>query len=226
MTRPPLRRTWTALLVRRSIRQTLRRSLAGVWVFGPLPGGAAVLAPNHASWWDGYVMAQLCWAARHPAQIMMTDEQLGRFPFLRVVGAVDRRDLRALWRGLRAGGWAVVFPAGDIRHPAQPGPLQPGAAWLARREGAALVPVAVRVVLRGAQWPEAFVRLGAPCDPGGLESALEATLRALEADLHAAPASVPPAGYLCVLRGRASRHDRVDLPSRWLARLAGMRSAG
>ena len=56
---------------------------------------------------------------------------------------------------------------------AQVGPLQPGATWLAGKERAALVPVAVRVVLRGAQWPGAFVRVGDPCAGPELEAALE-----------------------------------------------------
>lgn len=219
-------RRWIAPLVRWSIRRDLRTHLAGIWVRGALPHGAAVLAPNHVSWWDGYVLAELCWVSRHPAQVMMTDAQLARFPFLRLVGAVGQRDVRAVRRGLRSGGWAVVFPSGEIRPPAQVGPLQPGAAWLAGKERAALVPVAVRVVLRGAQWPEAFVRVGVPCAGPELEPALEHVLAALEADLRATPAGTPPAGYRLLMPGRASRHDRVDLPSRVLARLAGMRVRG
>ena len=216
-------RRWIAPLVRWSIRRDLRTHLAGIWVRGTPPRGAAVLAPNHASWWDGYVLVELGWSARHPAQVMMTDAQLARFPFLRLVGAVGQRDVRLVRRGLRSGGWAVVFPSGEIRHPAQVGPLQPGAAWLAGKERAALVPVAVRVVLRGAQWPEAFVRVGDPCAGPELEAALEHVLAALEADLRAAPAGLPPAGYRLLMPGRESRHDRVDLASRVLARLAGMR---
>ena len=215
-------RRWIAPLVRWSIRRDLRTHLAGIWVRGTPPRGAAVLAPNHASWWDGYVLVELGWSARHPAQVMMTDTQLARFPFLRLVGAVGQRDVRPVRRGLRSGGWAVVFPSGEIRHPAQVGPLQPGAAWLAGKERAALVPVAVRVVLRGAQWPEAFVRVGDPCAGPELEAALEHVLAALEADLRAAPAGLPPAGYRLLMPGRESRHDRVDLASRVLARLAGM----
>ncbi len=217
---------WITPLVRHSIRQNLRGSLAGVWLYGPLPRGAAVLAPNHASWWDGYLLAELGWACPHPFQIMMTDAELARFPFLRLIGARGQRETRSLRRGLRAGAWAVVFPAGEIRHPAALLPLQPGAAWLAGREGVPLIPVAVRVVLRGSQWPEAFLRLGEPCAPDKLGSALTAVLVQLERDLETVPTDQPPPGYLCLLRGRAGRHDRVDWPSRMLAWLAGMRSRG
>ncbi|WP_291423368.1 1-acyl-sn-glycerol-3-phosphate acyltransferase [Deinococcus sp.] len=217
---------WITLLVRRSIRQNLRRSLAGVWLYGRVPRGAALLAPNHASWWDGYLLAELGWACLHPFQIMMTDAQLARFPFLRLIGARGQREVRSLRRGLRAGEWAVVFPAGEIRHPAALLPLHPGAAWLAGREHVALFPVAVRVVLRGSQWPEAFLRLGEPCAPNELESALAAVLAQLEEDLKTVPADQPPPGYLCLLRGRASRHNRVDWPSRMLAWLGGTRSRG
>ncbi len=217
---------WIIPLVRWSVRQNLRSHLAGLWVYGQVPSGAAVLAPNHASWWDGYLLAELGWAAEHPWHIMMTDRQLTRFPFLRLMGVVGQRELRALSRGLRAGKWVVVFAAGEIRPAADVLPLHPGAAWLARRENVPLIPVAVRVVLRGAQWPEAFICLGKPCRPEQLEAALEQVVARLEADLRATPADLPLPGYLRLMPGRGSRHDRVDWPSRLLAWLAGMRSEG
>ena len=206
-------------MLQHSIRRSLRQHLAGLWVRGPVPEGPAVLASSHASWWDGYLLAELAWSAGQPCQVMITDEQLSRFPFLRRAGAVGQRNMRTLWRGLQAGGWAVIFPAGEIRHPSQVVPLQPGAAWLAERAGVPLVPVAARVVMRGGQWPEAFLRLGPPCPPPELEGALTRLAAALEYDLQQAPAEQPPAGYLCLMRGRAGRHERPDWPSRLLARL-------
>lgn len=68
----------------------MRGSLGGVWVRGPLPGGGAVLAPNHHSWWDGYVLREVALACSQPFSVLMTGRQLARFPFLRRVGRCVR----------------------------------------------------------------------------------------------------------------------------------------
>ncbi|WP_244940284.1 lysophospholipid acyltransferase family protein [Deinococcus ficus] len=200
-----------------SIRRSVRRDLGGVWAAGPLPAGGAVLAPNHASWWDGYLLRELAAHAGRPVQVLMDAGQYARFPFLRLVGAVPPSGLRTLVGAARAGAWVVVFPEGRIG----PGPLQPlhpGAAWVARTAGVPLVPVAVRVVVRGARWPEAYLRAGAPCEPDGLEGALGAVLGELDAALHAADPERPLPGYTPITAGRREPPD-VPLASRLLARL-------
>lgn len=217
---------WIIPLLRHSIRSSLRRELAGVWVRGEFPTGGAVLAPNHHSWWDGYLLAELAWALRQPCQILMTARQLSRFPFLQLVGARYPKHLRPVVRAAQAGAWVVIFPEGEIRPQGRVGHLHAGAAWAARQSGTALYPVAVRVAMRGSQQPEAFVRFGAACPPEALETALNDVLAALDADLAASDPDFPPAGYLRLVQGRGSRHDKVGLPSRMLARLAGMRSEG
>ncbi|WP_233554814.1 lysophospholipid acyltransferase family protein [Deinococcus cavernae] len=214
-----LSRAWVAPLLRRAIRTDVHGQLAGVWVRGPLPTGAAVLAPNHHSWWDGYLLAVLAWSLGQPFTLMMTPRQLRRFPFLRRIGAVDTGQTRELLRAVRAGGWAVIFPEAALQSAGPVRALHPGAAWLARASGAPLVPVALRVVLRGAQWPEAFVRFGPPCAPDHLHAVLTELLAALDADLLASDPDQPPAGYLKWLSGRASRHDRPSLASQALTLL-------
>ena len=208
-------------LLRHSLRSSVRRELAGVWLRGPLPAGGAILAPNHHSWWDGYLLVEVAAGVRHPYRVLMTGRQLGRFPFLRLIGAADEHDLRALVRAARGGAWVVVFPEGEISPQGQVKRVQPGAAWLARQAGVPLVPVAVRVVMRGAQWPEAFVRFGPPCAAAELPAALNAVLSALDADLQDTPPDLPPAGYLRWVRGQASLSDQVSLPSRMLVKLGG-----
>ncbi|MFC5848384.1 lysophospholipid acyltransferase family protein [Deinococcus petrolearius] len=214
-----LRWDWAEAAVRRSVRAGVRRELAGVYLRGPWPAGGAVLAPNHHSWWDGYVLRELAWAAGQPCRIMMTERQLARFPFLRRVGAIGTGELRSAVRAARAGAWVVVFPEGDIRPAGPPGHLQPGAAWLARQAGVPLVPVALRLALRGAERPEAFVRFGGPAGAAELSAALARHLAALDADLRAADPDGPPAGYLRAVRGRASTHDAPGLAARMLTRL-------
>ncbi|WP_353885861.1 1-acyl-sn-glycerol-3-phosphate acyltransferase [uncultured Deinococcus sp.] len=212
---------WAEAAVRRSIRASVRRELAGVYLHGPLPPGGAVVAPTHGSWWDGYLLRELAWTVGHPARVMMLPGQLVRFPFLRRVGAIGAGDLRAAVRAARAGEWMVIFPEGRVS--AQLAALRPGAAWVAGVAGVPLVPVALRVVMRGAQHPEAFLRFGPPTTGEALRPALEALLAALDADLRAADPEAPPDGYLRVVRGQGSTHDRVGVAARLLTLLTERR---
>ncbi|WP_245872743.1 lysophospholipid acyltransferase family protein [Deinococcus planocerae] len=212
----------TALL-KTSVRRSVHTDLRGVWVRGPLPGGGAVLAPNHHSWWDGYVLREVTWVLGQGYRVLMTEGQLARFPFLRRLGALGTRDLREAVRAARAGAWVVVFPEGALQ-PA--GPLrgvQPGAAWIARTAGVPLVPVALRVTLRGAQHPEAYARFGRAVEGPGLEDALTRELAALDAELRESDPEAPLAGYLRLAGGRVSAQERLDLPGRALAWLTGER---
>ncbi|GGI91722.1 1-acyl-sn-glycerol-3-phosphate acyltransferase [Deinococcus wulumuqiensis] len=218
-----VRQDWAGDMVRGSIRRSLRTDLAGVFVTGPLPPGGAVLAPNHQSWWDGYLLAELAWQLGQDCRVMMTERQLARFPFLRRAGAMGTGEVRAAVRHARSGGWVVVFPEGALQPPGPPGPLHPGAAWMARQAGVPLVPVGLRVLVRGAQKPEGFVRFGVAASPAELPGALGQTVARLDADLQAADPDAPPAGYLRWVRGAASVHDRPGLPARLLTRLTGDR---
>ena len=212
---------WAGELVRGSIRRSVRTDLAGVFVTGPLPAGGAVLAPNHQSWWDGYLLAELALQLGQGCRVMMTERQLARFPFLRRVGAIGTGEVRAAVRFARSGGWVVVFPEGALQPPGPPAALHPGAAWAARQAGVPLVPVGLRVLVRGAQKPEGFARFGPPTPPTELPDGLRRVVAGLDADLHAADPDFPPAGYLRWVRGAASVHDRPGLPARLLTRLTG-----
>ncbi|MFC3832192.1 MULTISPECIES: lysophospholipid acyltransferase family protein [Deinococcus] len=219
----PERHPWATALLRRSIRRSVDTGLGGVWVRGPLPVGGAVLAPNHHSWWDGYVLRELSGWAAHDFRVLMTGRQLSRFPFLRRVGALDTREVRAAVRAAHAGAWVVVFPEGAVQ-PA--GPLQvvqPGAAWIARNAGVPLVPVALRVVMRGGQWPEAWVRVAEAVTADGLHRSISRELAALDADLSSSDPEQPLAGYLQAVPGRASSSDHVDWPARLLTLVTGDR---
>ena len=212
-----------AALVRASIRGSIRGHLGGVWVRGALPEGGAVLAPNHGSWWDGYLLRELAWAVGTDFRVTMTERQLARFPFLRRLGALGAGEVRAATRAAREGAWVVVFPEGALQPPGPLGALRPGAGWVARAAGVPLVPVAVRVVLRGRQFPEAYLRFGPVVEEAGLRGALTRELAALDSDLAASDPERPLGGYLRVTRGRESDQERLDLPSRLLVRLSGER---
>ena len=212
----------TTTIVRRSIGRSLRTGLASINVAGAPPTGGAVIAANHQSWWDGYVLGSLSVRTGHEPVIVMTSRQLSRFPFLRTVGAVSAAELREASRRTRAGAHSVIFPEGTLGHGASIGPLHGGAAWLAHTSGTPLIPTAVRVTLRGEPLPEAFVRYGAPVSPGDdLAAAIQATLDALEADLSACDPEAQVPGYRTVLRGQAPRRDAVTASVRLLAAMSG-----
>ncbi|ACO47787.1 Hypothetical protein Deide_2p01205 (plasmid) [Deinococcus deserti VCD115] len=211
-------------MLRATIRRQVRQGLAGLWVRGEAPQGGAVLAPNHHSWWDGYLLAELAWQADQSLRVMMTTRQLARFPFLQLIGARPPEQLRPLARDAHAGCWVVVFPEGAIQAAGPLVDLQPGAAWLATAAGVPLVPVALRVAVRAGPSPEAFVRFGRPCPAPELPVRLAEVLAALDTDLAAADPALPPAGYLRRVMGRTSRPDEVTPAVRWLARLSGFQA--
>ena len=117
----------------------------------PLPAPPYVLASNHFSHLDPPVIGAL---VRRPVQYLALDELIGVNRFLDVSlrmfgaiplprGRVSVRAIRAALARLEAGGIVGVFPEG--RRVARFGDTIPkrGAAWLARRAGVPMVPVAV-----------------------------------------------------------------------------------
>ena len=199
------------------IRRAVRSRLHGVWLRGQIPAGGAVLGVNHHSWWDGYVIGEVCWSVGTRPYVLMDDANLDRLPFFRNLGVLGAHELRKATRLARAGDLVWVFPEGALCPPSGLCDLKPGAAWLARAAGVPLVPVALRVVLRGQEFPEAFVRFGRPTT--NLARDLNAELAALDEDVRAHDPEKPLPGYLRFTSGRASDGERLDLPSRALASL-------
>lgn len=203
-------------LIRRSVRSGLR----GVWLRGAWPDGGAVLAANHHSWWDGYVVGELSWNAGQTPNVLMQAAQLARFPFFRALGALGAHELRPALGRLRAGEWLWIFPEGRLCPAGPLGEVHPGAQWLARQGRVPLVPVALRVTLRGHQHPEAYLRVGRPTHD--LARDLGALLAQLDHDLRESDPERPLAGYLRLVRGAGSASERLSGPSaalgRWLER--------
>ncbi|GGM17926.1 lysophospholipid acyltransferase family protein [Deinococcus aerophilus] len=217
----PERARWATPLLKHSIRRSVHTGLGGVWIRGPVPPGGAVLAPNHHSWWDGYALREVAWWAGADFRVLMTARQLTRFPFLRRMGALDAGRVREAVRSARDGAWVTVFPEGAVQPAGTVGTLHPGAAWTARTASVPLIPVALRVVMRGGQWPEAYLRFGTPTTD--LKTALVHELSLLDDDLRASDPEQPLAGYLCVARGRATGTDAVNWPARLLTWITGDR---
>ncbi len=194
------------------LTQLVRRGLRGVWVRGELPASAAIWAANHHSWWDGFVAAAVLRERHRPAALLMDGANLDAFRFMRSAGVISAQRPRQALQVLREGRVLVVFPEGEL---CTPGPLRVaarGAAWLGRQAPAAVVPVAVRVISRGHQYPEAFVDISAEVAPADLPAALAARLRALDAAISSGDPRLPVPGFRCAVKGRASWDERI---SRW-----------
>ena len=211
---------WVAPLLRATIQRDLRRSLSGCWVYGALPERGAVLAANHTTWWDGYLLVQLGWEYGHSARIMMNAPELSRFPFLQRIGCTPPQRRRELARAAQGGEWVMIFPEGALQPAGPLAAIQPGAAWLARTAGVPLIPVALRVVSRAGRTPGAYLRFGLPCAPQDLARALQIELDALDRDLAATSPHLPPAGYLALWHGQRAE-QRQTPASRLLTRLTG-----
>ena len=199
-------------LIRFGLDRLVRGGVRGVWVRGSLPRTPVVWAANHHSWWDGFAAASVLRAADRSPALLMDDENLAEYGFLRRAGVISARAPRAALAALRENRVLIVFPEGELRAPGPLGPLAPGADWLARRAPAALVAVALRTVMRGHQSAEVYVDL-TPVPPGlALADVLSARLNQLDADLAASDPREPLTGFLLTVAGRRSWDERI---TRW-----------
>lgn len=196
--------------------QLVRRGLRGVWVRGVLPASGCVWAANHQSWWDGFVAAAVLRKWRRSAALMMDGDNLGDYRFLTSIGVISTKRVRQGLQGLRDGRVLVLFPEGELTPAGPLGKLSPGAAWLARQAPAPLVPVAVRVVARGHQYPEALVDIAPPCLPERLSDELGSLVSRLDAELRRGEPREPVPGFERVIAGRPSWDERID---RWSSRV-------
>jgi 1-acyl-sn-glycerol-3-phosphate acyltransferase len=112
--------------------------------------GAAIIAPNHKSFWDSFFIAP---ATRRHLRFMGKQElftgwkgkwliRLGAFPVKR--GESDAVALETAREILRQGGLLALFPEGTrVRDPASLGSPRRGAARLAIEAGAPVIPAAI-----------------------------------------------------------------------------------
>lgn len=134
--------------------------------------GAAILAANHASYWDPPVIG--CATVRR-VHYMAKEElfaipilgwvitRLGAFPVKR--GTADRAALRCAAGLLRAGQVVGIFPEGTRIRTGRLGAPNPGLAVIAALSGAPVIPTAVGGTYRPAGqsgWPRFTVRFGSP----------------------------------------------------------------
>jgi 1-acyl-sn-glycerol-3-phosphate acyltransferase len=219
---------WERLLAaffRALFQHSVRRGLRGVWVRGTLPEGAFVLAGNHHSWWDSYLLPVLLWGARRPFKIVVGERRLLEFAFFRHLDTVSAAKPREGLRALAHGEVLIVFPEGELRPPGALGELNKGVVWFAQKAGVPLVPVASRVALRGHEFAEAYLVFGEPLNPdlSQLRARLEGMLAELDAQIRTAPAEEPLPGFELRLAGRKSTHERMAGWGAALGKLMGGR---
>lgn len=212
--------TLIALVLPWLIRRSLRRGLHGVYARGAwdaLPKGGVLLAANHHSWWDPYLGWLVGQMLERPLSGLMLAETVARFPFFRANGALATTEVREALRRLRRDELVIIFPEGEIRAAGKVRDIEPGLAFLAARARVPVYPVAIRVTVRGAQHPEAFLLLGDATPPERVEDALNALLETLEAELSAADPEAPPPGFTLWSGGARSTHERTA----WVGKLLG-----
>ena len=195
----------------------VRRQLRGVWTHGRPPAGPGVWAANHHGWWDPFVATALARTWRTRSCVLMEQANLTRFAFARAIGAFGTAELRTGLRFLAAGRVLVIYPEGELRPSGPIGRCGTGAAWYAHTAGVPLYAAAVRVVLRGQQAPEAYVRFaGVPAEgtraeiTARLSARLDAELAALDTALDGAEPRLPLPGYVEAIRGRRSPDERIQ----------------
>ncbi len=197
------------LLVEGFLLRSLKGSLRGVYLRGEVPEGPLVLAPNHHSFFDGHLVWLLGRLYRRPTTLLVAEENVRAFPVLKLAGALEAGRVREALRSSGGGsGWPL--PRGRDGLPRPLAPLKPGAGWLAGKAEVPLLPVALRVVLRGHEHPEAFLWVGRPLPPeGDLGGALGKLLQELDALLAKTHPREVPEGFREVLRGRRSLEEWI-----------------
>ncbi|MGK0619223.1 lysophospholipid acyltransferase family protein [Meiothermus cerbereus] len=220
-------RPWEQLLAmafRALFRRTVVRGLRGVWVRGVLPQKTCLLAGNHHSWWDSYLLPVLLWGARKPFRIVVGERRLREFAFFRHLDTVSAARPRDALGALAQGQVLVVFPEGELRPPGPLGGLNKGVVWFAEKAGVPIVPVASRVVLRGHEFAEAYLVFGEPIGPDLrlLQERLEQMLAELDSQIRTAPAEEPLPGFELRLAGRKSTHERMAGWGAALGKLMGV----
>ncbi|MCF7805405.1 MAG: lysophospholipid acyltransferase family protein [Candidatus Marinimicrobia bacterium] len=176
---------WADQLFRRYVFRSLRKHFAGISLVGEVPvidpKLPVILAPNHSTWWDGFFVYALNEKLlNRDLYLMMTEEQLSRFPFFRKVGAysINLKSTRDALNSLRyttellardevPGPMACIFPQGKLE-PWHRRPLEykPGLQWIINHcvGAVSLLPLAIYVTFIDQQYPEVFILFGETCE--------------------------------------------------------------
>lgn len=195
--------------------QMVRLSLRGVWVRGQIPTEAVVWAMNHHHWWDAFASNSVLRTVGQRPTVLISDKNLASFTLFNWIDAAPASDPKRALAPLRAGRTLVIMPEGRMLGAGPLGPLRGGAGRLAAEAGVPLVPVALRVVMRGSQYGEAFIDIGAPVSADNLAPVLGQSLAELDDLLAVTPATHDLPEYRRVVAGRGSVDGLISVLTPW-----------
>jgi 1-acyl-sn-glycerol-3-phosphate acyltransferase len=169
--------------------------------------GPAIVAGNHASFLDPFLISARC---GRPVRWLVSQEFYAkrhlRWP-LRWFGTIPVGGGRSMVRSYRriadviqGGGLIGIFPEGGISRDGEMKPFRDGAAVIAYRLGAPIVPMHIHgsfeALSRYAKWPRFVpitIRVGEPIHVSKTLAPTHAEVEALTAALHAAVATLESA---------------------------------
>ncbi len=195
--------------------QFVRLSLKGVWVRGRIPSEPVVWAMNHHHWWDAFASASVLRTQGQRPTALVSDQNLASFGVLNWIDAAPASHPERAVEALRAGRTLLIMPEGRMLAPGPLGPLRGGAGRIAAEAEVPLVPVAVRVVMRGSQYAEAFLDVGDPVTAEQLAPALGRSLTELDETLASASPLEPLPGYRTIVAGRGSVDGLISVLTPW-----------
>jgi len=145
--------------------------------------GPLLMIGNHHTWWDGFfILALNELILKRTMYVMMTEEQMKRFMFLRRLGGfgVDHRegkDALSVFRyttGLLENdpnALVVIFPSGVMTPYGDTPSYKEGFARIAALvPGVQIVPCALKATHIDGQYPDVFIRCGEPTNTQGMKS--------------------------------------------------------
>jgi 1-acyl-sn-glycerol-3-phosphate acyltransferase len=205
--------------------RTLQKGLHAVWQRGQwetLPKSGLMFASNHPSWWDLYVFWHIRQKLNRPISGMMREDTLKTFPFFRSIGVIARSEIREALLRLKRGDILQIFPQGEM-HQGGITAIHEGVAFLAEKSGVLVYPVALRLVVRGGQQPEAFIMLGEPLYFAGtrtefleaLKKRVNSLLEAIDQTIVNTHPEAKPEGFTNWLPERKRFDERIA----WLQKL-------
>ncbi len=186
--------------LRRWLDRTLRRRFHNVYVGGVEhlraldPTRPVVGCVNHTNWWDGFVLYVLSHRfLPHDIHLAMEEKNLRRYRFFTWMGVfgIDLstratalpgmryavRLLRGRTRGVARLAW--MFVQGRLLPASEAVEVKPGAIFLARRTGAAVLPLVLRYEWLIESRPSIFVQVGAPTASSVTDEQLAEVLNSL-----------------------------------------------
>ncbi len=195
--------------------QLVRLSLKGVWVRGEIPDGPVVWAMNHHHWWDAFAAGSVLRTQGQRPTVLVSDKNLASFGMLNWIDAVPAAAPERAVDALRGGRPLIIMPEGRMLAAGALGPLRGGAGRIAAQAGVPLLPVALRVVMRGSQHAEVFIDIGEAVRAEALDPALRESLAGLDRALAIADPNQPLPGYRRVVPGRGSVDGLISVLTPW-----------